>query len=35
MKELDLINSLRQRDDHALDLLNLHYGPLIRYIIVS
>lgn len=33
MKELDLINSLRQRDDHALDLLKLHYGPLIRYII--
>lgn len=33
MSELELINKLLQRDDNALPLLELHYGPLIRYII--
>lgn len=33
MKELDLINSLRQRDTTSLEQLKLYYGPLIRYII--
>lgn len=33
MNENELINMLLQRDDKALPLLELHYGPLIRYII--
>ena len=33
MNENELINMLIQRDDTALALLKLHYGPLIRYII--
>ena len=33
MNEHELINMLLQRDDKALPLLELHYGPLIRYII--
>ena len=33
MNELELINMLLQRNDKALPLLELHYGPLIRYII--
>ena len=33
MNELDLINMLLQRNDKAIPLLELHYGPLIRYII--
>lgn len=33
MSENELINMLLQRNDKALPLLELHYGPLIRYII--
>lgn len=33
MNEQELINLLRQRNDKVLPLLELHYGPLIRYII--
>lgn len=33
MNENELINMLLQRNDKALPLLELHYGPLIRYII--
>jgi len=33
MNEHELINMLLQRNDKALPLLELHYGPLIRYII--
>lgn len=33
MKEMDLVNCLRQRDTASLEQLKLHYGPLIRYII--
>lgn len=33
MKENELIELLLQRNDGALALLELHYGPLIRYII--
>ena len=33
MNENELIDLLLQRDDTALPLLKLHYGPLIRYII--
>ena len=35
MNENELINMLLQRNDKALPLLELHYGPLIRYIIAS
>ena len=33
MKEQELIQQLLQRNDSALEQLQLHYGPLIRYII--
>ena len=33
MNENELINMLLQRNEKALPLLELHYGPLIRYII--
>lgn len=33
MNELALIHMLLQRNDKAIPLLELHYGPLIRYII--
>ena len=33
MNENELINMLLQRNGKALPLLELHYGPLIRYII--
>jgi len=33
MDQTDLIRALKARSDGALELLRLHYGPLIRYII--
>ncbi len=33
MDQTELIRALRERSDGSLELLRLHYGPLIRYII--